>query len=245
MGTVFSFDVRDAHGPRFPAALDDAVAHLHRVDRVFSTYRADSQISRLARGECGLDACDPEVLDVLLRCEEAERRSGGWFSGRYAGGTGGVDPTGLVKGWAVECVSRSLAAAGAGAVCVNGGGDVQLLGGPWRVGVADPLSPGRLAVVIQAEGELAVATSGPAERGCHVLDPRTGAPPVHAMASVTVVGRSLTDVDAWATAAYAMGARARDWLEGLPDTEAFAVTASGQRWSTTGFGRYTRAATTG
>ncbi|OMI41431.1 thiamine biosynthesis lipoprotein [Streptomyces sparsogenes DSM 40356] len=239
MGTVFSLDVREVPGagrPRVRAALDGAAAWLHRVDEVFSPWRADSQLSRLRRGELELSRCDADVRDVLRLCDEAERTSGGWFSARYAGE---VDPTGLVKGWAVERAARMLVSAGAGSVCVNGGGDVQTHGGPWRVGIADPLRPGELAAVVEARGELAVATSGPAERGCHILDPYTGAPPADQLASVTVVCRGLADADAWATAACAMGAeRARRWLQRLPDAAAFAVTADGTTWRTSGFTRY-------
>jgi thiamine biosynthesis lipoprotein len=233
MGTVFSFDVRGGDGPRAEAALHAAAAWLHHVDEVFSPYRPDSQISRLAAGKLALSACAPEVREVLALCETAGRLSGGWFSARYAGG---LDPTGLVKGWAVERAAAMLASGGADAVCVNGGGDVQVRGGPWRIGVADPLRPGALAAVVDADGELAVATSGPAERGCHIVDPHTGRPPAAALASLTVVCRGLTDADARATAAYAMGPdRARRWLDALPGTDAFAVAADGTTWRTAGF----------
>jgi thiamine biosynthesis lipoprotein len=228
MGTVFSFDVRGA-GPRAAAALEAAAAWLGHVDEVFSTYRPQSQVSRLAAGTLALSACSPEVWEVLGLCEAAERRSDGWFSAGYAGG---FDPTGLVKGWAVERAAAMVASAGADAVCVNGGGDVQVHGGPWRIGVSDPLRKGALATVVHAEGELAVATSGPAERGCHIVDPRTGRPPATALASLTVVCRGLTEADTCATAGYAMGDRARDWLESLPGTRAFAITADGTSWTT-------------
>ncbi|MFF2521094.1 FAD:protein FMN transferase [Streptomyces liangshanensis] len=237
MGTVFSFDIRDVRDePRVRTALRAAVASLHRADAIFSTYRQDSEITRLARGELTAADCAAEVGEVLALCAAAERESEGWFTTRYAGG---LDPTGLVKGWAVERAARTVAGAGAGAVCVNGGGDVQLLGGPWRVGVADPLRPGVLALVVEAADDLGVATSGPAERGCHIIDPRTGEAPVGGLASITVVCREgLTVADVRATAAYAMGGRARDWLEALPGTEAFAITADGSTWTTSGFHRY-------
>lgn len=234
MGTVFSFDVRGGDELRTGVALEAAAAWLHHVDEVFSTYRPDSQISRLAAGTLALSACAPEVWEVHRLCEAARLRTGGFFSAEYAGG---FDPTGLVKGWAVERAAAMLASAGAEAVCVNGGGDVQVYGGPWRIGVTDPLHPPALAAVVAAaDGELAVATSGPAERGCHILDPRTGRPPATALASLTVVCRTLTDADALATAAYAMGPGARPWLEAQPGTEGFAVTANGTTWRTSGFG---------
>ena len=231
MGTVFSFDVRGGEPAAVRAALDEAVAGLHRVDEVFSTYRDDSQVSRLARGELTPDACDPEVAEVLDLGAEAQRLSDGWFSTSYAGR---VDPTGIVKGWSVERAARALARVpGVTGVSVNGGGDVQLLGvpdgrRPWRVGVADPLRPGGLAAVISAAGldELAVATSGTAERGAHIVDPGTGRSAVTDLVAVTVVAPRLTWADCWATAAFAMGSRAGlAWLESLPDVEALLITA--------------------
>ncbi|MFJ2605114.1 FAD:protein FMN transferase [Streptomyces sp. NPDC091279] len=230
MGTVFSFDVRGGEPAAVRAALTEAVAGLHRVDEVFSTYRHGSQISRLARGELTVPECDPEVAEVLELGAEAERVSDGWFSTSYRGR---LDPTGIVKGWAAERAARLLSAAGATGVSVNGGGDVQLLGvpgtrRPWRVGVSDPLRPGGLAAVISAAGadELAVATSGTAERGAHIVDPGTGRSAITDLVAVTVVAPSLTWADTWATAAFAMGSRhALTWLESLPDTEALLITA--------------------
>ncbi|MEU7472013.1 FAD:protein FMN transferase [Streptomyces sp. NPDC044984] len=230
MGTVFSLDVRGGEPAVVRAALEEAVAGLHRVDEVFSTYRDDSQLSRLARGELGVGECDAEVAEVLELAAEAERVSDGWFSPRYRGR---LDPTGIVKGWATERAARRLAAAGATGVSVNGGGDVQVLGAPgagrpWRVGVSDPLRPGGLAAVVSAAGagELAVATSGTAERGDHIADPRTGRPAVTDLVAVTVVAPRLTWADCWATAAFAMGSReGLRWLESLPDVEGLLITA--------------------
>ncbi|MEU8537578.1 FAD:protein FMN transferase [Streptomyces parvulus] len=230
MGTVFSIDVRGGEPAAVRTALDEAVAQLRRADAVFSTYREDSQVSRLARDEVAVGECAPEVAEVLGLAAEAERVSEGWFSTRYRGR---LDPTGIVKGWAVECAARRLASAGATGVSLNGGGDVQLLGTPgsgrpWRVGVSDPLRPGGLAAVVSAAGaaELAVATSGSAERGAHVVDPRTGRSAVTDLLSVTVVAPRLTWADCWATAAFAMGSReGLRWLESLPGVEGLLITA--------------------
>lgn len=230
MGTVFSFDVRGGDPAAVRAALDQAVAGLHRVDEVFSTYREDSQVSRLACGELTLAQCVPEVAEVLELAAEAERVSGGWFSPSYRGR---LDPTGIVKGWAVERAARLVAGAGVSGVSVNGGGDVQMLGTPgarrpWRVGVADPLRPGGLAAVVSAAGarELAVATSGTAERGAHIVDPRTGRSAVTDLVAVTVVAPRLTWADCWATAAFAMGSReGLRWLESLDGVEGLLMTA--------------------
>lgn len=233
MGTVFSFDLR---GPAMdPAALDEAVRWLHWVDATFSTYRDDSVANRLGRHEVQIADCPPEVAEVLALCAAAERASGGHFSATRAGRW---DPTGVVKGWAVERASDILRSGGSSAHCVDGGGDLQLVGEPrpgqpWRIGIAHPLRPGALCTLV-AGRSIAIATSGTAERGTHIVNPKTGRPATD-LASLTLVGPRLSKVDGYATAAFAMGPAARDWVETLEGHEAFAVTAAGRCWWTSGF----------
>jgi thiamine biosynthesis lipoprotein len=239
MGTVFSFDVPAHLGPAESAgALADAVRWLHWVDATFSPYREDSDVSRLGRGELTLAQCVPELAEILDQCAAVSELSGGYFTTTPGGR---LDPSGFVKGWAVERAAATLGAAGSASHSVNGGGDVQCVGEPrpgqpWRIGIAHPLRPAALALVV-AGRDFAVATSGTAERGKHIIDPHTGLPAT-ALASITLVGRYLTTTDAYATAAFAMGDKARDWIETLDGHEAFAITPDGGMWQTSGFGAY-------
>jgi len=234
MGTMVSLRLRD---PAPAGVLDRVVAWLHRVDRVFSTYRPDSQISRHASGAVMLDGCDPDVRLVLELCERLHEASGGYFDA-WAAGPGLLDPSGVVKGWSVEVASELLVAEGFADHLINAGGDVQARGErepgqPWRVGVSDPHRPERLLAVVDA-CDLAVATSGTSERGAHVLDPYRRAP-ADQLAGVTVVGPSLTWADGYATAALAMGAAAPDWLTGLDGYQALLVDTHGATLCTPGF----------
>ncbi|MFI1583830.1 FAD:protein FMN transferase [Embleya sp. NPDC020630] len=236
MGTVFSFDIRDLPTRQVREALNQAITWLHSVDEVFSTYRTDSAITRLDRGEITLADCPPDVADVLDLCGEVSDLSGGWFS---AEASGRLDPSGLVKGWAIEHASRLLADAGARNTCVNGGGDIRVRGEPepgepWCIGIAHPLRDGELCTVVRGR-ELAIATSGTAERGGHILDRHTGLA-AQGPASITVIGSDLTRVDAYATAASAMGDTAHAWIERLCGYEAFAVVTLDRTWATSGFG---------
>jgi thiamine biosynthesis lipoprotein len=233
MGTVFTIDIRDP-GP-WADAIGDVVAWLHRVDEVFSTYRAGSDISRIRRGELAVEDADPDVAVVLDLCARVEAETGGYFTAFW---DTEIDPTGLVKGWAIEEASRMLTAHGSPNHAVNGGGDVQLAGEsspgqPWRVGISDPLDRLRILAVVPGR-DFAVATSGTAERGAHIVDPVAGVPAA-GLASVTVVGRSLTRCDAYATAAFAMGAEGVRWVEDLPDHDGLVVFADGRVASTAGF----------
>ncbi|WP_435833066.1 FAD:protein FMN transferase [Kitasatospora purpeofusca] len=236
MGTVFSVLVRDP-GPGTRSALERAVARLHEIDAVFSPYREDSAVSRLGRGEVTVGQCRPEVAEVLARCRESAEQTGGWFTDHPSGR---LDPSGWVKGWAVEEVCRTLCASGSLEHCVSGGGDVQTAGGPWTVGVADPLLPGTLAAVLTGTG-LSVATSGTTERGAHVMDPFTGRPAT-GLSSLTLVGEpgiGLARTDAWATAVFAMGPeRGLAWAEQRSGIEALAVLPDGLRLRTGGLSRH-------
>jgi FAD:protein FMN transferase len=240
MGTVVSFDIPDwaGHDAGSGAVLAGVVRWLHWVDATFSPYRDDSEVSRFGRGSLALADCAPEMAEVLAACAEVSALSGGYFT-TWPGGR--FDPSGYVKGWAIERAAAMLTAAGSAEHSVNGGGDIQCVGdrGPgqaWRVGITDPLRPGSLALVVTGQ-DFAVATSGVAERGAHIVNPHTGQPAA-GLASLTVVGARLAATDAYATAAFAMGPAARDWLESLDGYEAFAVTPGGQVWQTSGFRAY-------
>ena len=213
------------------AVVDEVYAWLRAVDARFSPFRADSEVCRLDRGELALRDTHPDVRAVLARCERLRVATGGYFDAR-AGGA--LDPCGLVKGWAVDRAGALLEAAGARRFCIDAGGDVLLRGGPWRVGVRHPRRGDRLAAALSLT-DAAVATSGAYERGEHVLDPVAGGPARGAL-SVTIVGRELGLVDAYATAAFAMGRRGPRWTAGLRGCEAMTVLDDERVLCTQGFG---------
>jgi thiamine biosynthesis lipoprotein len=152
----------------------------------------------------------------------------GYFS---ATANGHLDPSGLVKGWAVERISDLLSEAGSHHHVVNGGGDIQTVGttragSPWRVGIADPFDRNQTLTTVAVSG-LGVATSGTAERGHHVINPRTGRPALH-LASVTVISPGITRADVLATTAVARGLDALEWLDSVPGIAALVVSANGE-----------------
>jgi thiamine biosynthesis lipoprotein len=222
MGTVITVDVRDPDLPE--PAVDAAIAWFHEVDATFSTYREESEISRLCRGELSESQCSVPVREVLGLCAEVTRRSGGCFD-IHLGGR--LDPSGLVKGWSVERAAEMLQTAGARNFFIGAGGDVVTRGQPapgrrWRVGIRHPELADQLAAVLEA-GSLAVATSGAYERGEHIVDPRTLRAPA-GLLSMTVAGPSLTYADAFATAAFVMGEEGLRWMAGIDGYQALAIT---------------------
>ncbi len=238
MGTGVTFQVHGTAPATARAAIAEALAWLRWVDLTFSTYRSDSQISRLDAGTLAVEECCEEVREVLGLCASALQASGGYFDA-HAGGR--LDPSGMVKGWAVECASALLAGAGLVNHLVECGGDVRMRGRPWpaaawNVGIAHPRRAGAICAVLELT-DGAIATSGTYQRGLHVIDPHTGRAP-RDVVSVTVIGASLTDVDARATAALAMGSGAVDWLAGQTDVEAMVIDTAARAWRSHGFHRY-------
>ena len=234
MGMPISLALRGRHAADDTgrAAWAAVMAELSEVDRVFSTYRADSAVSRLGRGEIGLDGCPAEVGEVLALARRAEQESGGAFTVRLpdpADPTSTrLDPSGVVKGWAADRAARHLAALEDTDFCLSAGGDVvcRSAAKPWRIGVEDPRDPSRVIAVVPLRRG-AVATSGTVHRGAHLVDGRTGLA-AQGVASVTVIGPSLTWADIDATAAYALGTGAAAWLRTRPIDSALVVTTDGE-----------------
>ncbi len=230
MGLPFSLALRGRHagGPRADAAWLEVLALLRDVDRVFSRFRPDSYVSRLGRGELDLADCPREVAEVLALGEEARRASDGAFDVRRPGVP--LDTDGVVKGWAVQRAMRALDGLEDTDVCLSGGGDLACVvrdptGEPWRIGIEDPRDTRRVLAVVPVHTG-AVATSGAAHRGSHVVHAMTGKVP-EGVASVTVVAADLTWADIDATAAYAMGRDAVDWLRTRPGRSGLVVWSDG------------------
>ena len=223
MGMPISLAMRGPHaGDRYgESAWARALSVLHEADRMFSTYRADSFVSRLGRGEIGVADCPAEVAEVLALAELARVQSGGAFDVRLPDPDGRtvLDPSGVVKGWAVQRASRAFEALADTDYCLSAGGDmVCYVAHPdrpaWRIGIEDPHRPSRIVAVVPVRSG-ALATSALTHRGAHIVDARTGEVPT-GVASVTVVADDLAWADIDATAAFAQGAGALRWLESRP-----------------------------
>jgi len=210
MAMPFTVQVRLPPSQRAATA---AVDQLHRdliwADEVFSLFKEDSQLSRLNRGELAIDECEPEVLEVLQTCEWYRSHTLGAFDARRSDH---LDPTGIVKGWAVARAVDALDQLRAAAWMVGAAGDVLVSGEGhvWTLGIADPRvsgdpSAGPVIDVVALGGKRrALATSGVAHHGRHIWDPATGEGAQHYL-QVSVVGPDLVTADAWATAIAAGG----------------------------------------
>jgi thiamine biosynthesis lipoprotein len=234
MGTTLSIDVRDEGFP--VAALEAAAETLRDLEARFTTYREDSDVKRLERGELALADAHPDVREVLDACAVLRAESGGAFDA-WRGGA--LDPSGNVTGWAAVRAADVLRGRGATRFALNLGGDVVCAAAsdvePWRIGVRLPDDPERMALVV-AISDGAVATSGSYERGDHVVDARTGRP-ANVWRSITVLAPDLATADAVATAALAMGREGPAWAARRPGCEVAAIDGEGRLLTTPGLER--------
>ena len=223
------------------AAIERVYRWLRYVDATFSTYDPSSEISRLNRGELALADTSFAVRSVLERCASLRSWTDGFFDSFASMPGGGVDPSGLVKGWSLLGGARLLEQAGAHNFYIDGGGDIIVRGhapqgGPWRIGIAHPLQRDAIACTV-ALSDAAIATSGAYERGAHIINPYTGAAPTGLLAA-TAIGLDITVADAFATAAFAMGRDAPQWCARQQGWEFMLVTEDEQVLTTAGFEQY-------
>ena len=240
MGTVFRFVGRtDLDTSK---AIEEAVAVLHEADNIFSLYKSESPLSKLARGETSVAQCPEVVSDVWDLCEKWNIETEGWFSAFTTERT--FDPSGLVKTWAANLAAEQLEQRGITDFAMNAGGDIRLSknitpGFAMRIGISTPVTiaskeAGLLTVVDLNESDFrAVATSGTAERGVHIWNPKTNSW-ANQVAQVTVVSEDLVSADVWATALFAAGDQGLALAE-KHGVQALFVANNGELSSTKGF----------
>lgn len=237
MGMPIAVEVVD---PAVTAAdIERVFAYFRSVDATFSTYNEDSEISKINRGEL----CEAEYSDdmktIMTLSEQTRRETRGYFDIRHRGI---LDPSGIVKGWAILQAANLLRAAGFANFYVDAGGDIQVAGKKdgnlWRIGIRNPFNR-KENVKVLAVTDRGVATSGTAIRGQHIYNPHQPDEPLQEdIISLTVIGPNVYEADRFATAAFAMGKKGIYFIEQLPELEGYMIDASARATFTSGFERY-------
>ncbi len=222
-------------------AIETAFAYFTAVDDRFSTYKLESEISRINRGEITESARSDEMREIIALAQQTKEETHGFFDICTPAGT--LDPSGVVKGWAIRNAARIIAAMGHEDYYVEIGGDIQSHGKnaggtEWSVGIQNPLKADEIVKVVYPHGK-GIATSGTAARGGHIYNPHAPQELVRELASITVIGPDVFEADRFATAAFVMGARGAAFIESLEGFEAYAIDPSGIATMTGGFAAYT------
>ena len=237
MGMPITVEVVDATSPEMMARV---FQWFEAVDARFSTYRADSEISRFNRGEVSEANFSTEMKEVWALARTTETESQGFFNMLRADGM--RDPSGIVKGWAIRKAAEQLSAEGCENFYVDAGGDIQVRGRnqegeDWRVGLRSPFHLSDIIKVVAPRGQ-GIATSGSYIRGAHIWNPHAPRETLADVLSLTVIGPDVLEADRFATAGFAMGADGIYFIESLPGFEAYQVNARGLATQTTNFQDY-------
>lgn len=236
MGMPITLEVLDASVMQND--LDVVFAYFVSVDEVFSTYKDTSEISRLNRGELLPTQYSEDMQTILALSAQTKEETDGYFDILH---NGIYDPSGIVKGWAIQNAAQLLQAKRLRNFYIDAGGDIQVSGhkngNPWRVGIRNPFNRNEYVKVLEVTDQ-GVATSGTAIRGQHIYDPYHRDTQLLAIASITIIGPNVYDADRFATAAFAMGKKGIHFIEKLAGFEGYMIDIHGIATYTSGFERY-------
>lgn len=228
-------------GDNAKSVLEAAYAYLVAVDERFSTYKENSEISRINRGEVPENEVSEEMREVFAVAERTKEETNGYFDIRQPDGL--IDPSGIVKGWAIKNTAALIRNAGYEDYFVNTGGDIAMggknaEGEEWSVGIRNPFNTNEIVKVVYPHGG-GIATSGSYIRGDHIYNPHRPEEKVRDIVSITLIGPDVFEADRFATAAFAMGRAGIEFIERLPGFEGYVIDAHGIATLTSGFAAYT------
>jgi len=228
-------------GENAQAGIDAVFSYFSEVEERFSPYKSTSEVSRVNSGELTLEKVSADFREVFALAEKTKQETDGYFDIHRP--QGGIDPSGIVKGWALLKASQSLSSLGYENFCIDVGGDVSVRGVNaegklWSVGIRNPFTHDEIVKVVYPN-RAGIATSGSAARGNHIYNPHAPADHPQDIASITVVGPDILEADRFATAAFAMGKEGVQFIEALPGFEAYLIDSSGIATMTSDFTRYT------
>ena len=233
MGMPVTVDAGDTPSD---ALIDTVFAYFEHIDRRFSTYRADSEISAINRGDVPVKNWSGEMMEVLALAEQTRNETDGYFDVRKPDGS--LDPSGIVKGWAIRNAAAMVRRTGVNDFFIEAGGDIQSCGRnasglDWSVGIRNPFNTDEIIKILYPRGR-GVATSGAYVRGQHIYNPHEAGDAITDIVSVTVVGFDVLEADRFATAAFAMGRNGVVFIEQTPGLEGYVVDSNGRATPTTG-----------
>jgi thiamine biosynthesis lipoprotein len=237
MGMPITLEVIDPSAT--DKVFDDVFAYFEYVDQKFSTYKPDSEISRINRRELLLEESSADMKTIFALAKQTLLETNGYFNIQH---NEIYDPSGVVKGWAIFNAAQILHQKGFKNFYVEAGGDIQMsgvndMGQKWRVGIRNPFNLDEIVKVLSVT-DCGVATSGTYVRGQHIYNPLDADQLITDVLSLTVIGPDIYEADRFATAAFAMGRSGIDFIESLEDFEGYMIDKDKSATFTTGFEKW-------
>jgi thiamine biosynthesis lipoprotein len=235
MGMPITLEIVDSHGSR--EDFHRVFSFFRKVDHQFSPYKKTSEVSKINRKEITEKDYSGEMQEILSLSRDIREKTQGYFDIYHKGY---LDPSGIVKGWAIQKAAELLRERGLGNFFIDAGGDIQVEGlkdgKKWKVGIRDPFNRDQIVKVINLSNE-AIATSGTYIRGDHIYNPLKKNEKIDAIISLTVLSKNILIADLLATAAFAMGKKGIDFINSYQGVEGYMVDNKGIAIYTQGFVR--------
>lgn len=237
MGMPITVEVVD--GSVESGDLEEIFSYFKAVDAQFSVFKETSEISRINQGLVKEGGYSETMKMIFSLCEKTKMETGGYFD---IGTSGKLNPSGLVKGWAILNASKLLSRRGFSNHYVEAGGDIQVQGNNsegecWKIGIRNPFNTSEVIKVVGLRNQ-GIATSGTYIRGQHIYNPKRMGTPINDIVSLTVIGPNVYEADRFATPAFAMGKDGIHFIEKLEGFEGYVVDANGMATLTSGFEKY-------
>ena len=220
--------------------FDQAFDYLRFVDAKFSTYKSDSEISKINRGEIPENMWSAEMREVFDLSDKTRSETNNFFNIKTPDGK--YDPSGLVKGWAIHKAADILRSRGVKNFMVDIGSDIEVAGHNsggelWSIGIRNPFQVDQVVKILKLS-DRGIATSGKYAKGEHIYNPNNFSDSLTEIASVTVIARDVYEADRFATAVFAMGRDGINFLEDRDGLEGYIIDKDGVATMTSGFEQY-------
>lgn len=223
--------------------FNKAFDYLEYVNKNFSTFKPDSEISKINRGEITEGDWSKDMKEVFALAEKTKKETDEYFD--IIDNKEKYNPSGIVKGWAIFNTAKILWGLNMKNFYVNAGGDIQFSGkNPerkmWKTGITNPFNQKEIVKVVYMPSGMGIATSGNYIRGDHIYNPKNRTNPIEDIVSFTVIGGDVCEADRFATAVFAMGKKGIDFLEKIPNFAGYMIDKNGLSSMTSNFEQYTK-----
>lgn len=221
--------------------IKEVFDYFRSIDKKFSTYKKYSEVSLINRGLLKKSEYSSDMKLILKLAQQSKDETDGYFNISKAGK---LDPSGIVKGWAISQATKILRKKGVRNFYINAGGDIQVSGKTqerrkWLVGIKNPFNQNQIVKVLSLSNK-GIATSGSYIRGDHIYNPHNPTHPIKDIVSLTVIGQDIYSADRFATAAYAMGKKGIEFIEQQKGLEGYMIDSLGIATFTSGFNKFVK-----
>jgi thiamine biosynthesis lipoprotein len=233
MGMPVTVKVAQHEDRKTKKDLEKVFEYFRYVDMEYSPFKETSQVAKLNRGE----EVSKEMTQILRLAQGLKKETKGYFDIKRPDGK--IDPSGIVKGWAIKNAAEILRKLGYERFYIDAGGDAEIVGKNWAWGIRNPFNVGQIVKVLNLS-DCGIATSGTYERGQHIYDPITKKTEITDIVSLTVIGPDVYEADKFATPAFAIGVKGIELIEKQKGLEGYMIDKRGIATMTSDFGKFVK-----